>query len=247
MAINRQVPKASDLIVDDIRRRILTERLPVGFRLPSETELAEDYRLGRVTVREALRLLENHGLIEIKRGPGGGVLVRHPDVTQLSDGFTVLFGMQDITLGEYLDYRILIEPQAAAWAAERATTEQREAILEAVNRETDIHSDFEEIHILIAEASGNGVNHLVTSAILSGNMVRASREDKIAPEDTEGSHFAHQKIATAIAAGDAEQAERYMRKHLLAYREYLEQVGLANEPIVPAATRPPWANNNGTR
>ena len=82
--------KASDAIVDGIRDRILNERLPVGSPLPSESDLMADYGLGRVTVRERLRLLERAGIVSIRRGPGGGVFVGTPDLHRLSEVLTCL-------------------------------------------------------------------------------------------------------------------------------------------------------------
>ena len=105
--------KASDVIVDGIRDRILHERLPVGSPLPSEADLMEDYGLGRVTVRESLRLLERDGIVSIRRGPGGGVFVGTPDIQRLSEVFTVLMAIRDVTLRDLLEFRKVIEPPAA--------------------------------------------------------------------------------------------------------------------------------------
>jgi GntR family transcriptional repressor for pyruvate dehydrogenase complex len=235
VAASRRLPKASDLVVSAVRQRILTERLPVGHRLPSETELMEEYGLGRVTVREALRLLERDGLIEIKRGPGGGIYVRHPDITQVSEAISLLFSVQKVTLREFIAFRQLVEPAAAALAAVHAAEEQREAILQAAEAEENQLGPVVDLHVLIGESTGNGVLSLVLQA-LHRPMAVHFRSDKISKRDVEVTTKAHRKIAELIAAGNAEGAERAMRRHLDAYAHYLEEVGQIDEPIVPEPT-----------
>jgi GntR family transcriptional repressor for pyruvate dehydrogenase complex len=235
VAVSRRLPKASDVVVNAVRQRILTERLPVGHRLPSETELMEEYGLGRVTVREALRLLERDGLIEIKRGPGGGIHVRHPDISQVSDAISLLFSVQEVTLREFLAFRQLVEPSAAALAAVHATDEQRQKILQSAEADQAQLSPVVDLHVLIGESTGNGVLGLVLQALHSPMAVHF-RSDKIRKHDVEGTARAHRKIAQAIAAGNAAGAERAMKRHLDAYASYLQEVGLIDEPIVPQPT-----------
>ncbi|RQW62139.1 FadR/GntR family transcriptional regulator [Vibrio viridaestus] len=64
--------KLSDLIVDEVKRLIVSEKLKPGDRLPSEKELIEQYEISKGTVREAMKALEVEGLIKTKPGPGGG-------------------------------------------------------------------------------------------------------------------------------------------------------------------------------
>ncbi len=236
MAVSRRLPKASDLVVSAVSQRILTERLPVGHRLPSETELMEEYGLGRVTVREALRLLERDGLIEIKRGPGGGIYVRHPDITQVSEAISLLFSVQQVTLREFLAFRQMVEPGAAALAAVHATDEQREAILQAAEADQPEFGPVVDLHVLIGESTGNGVLRLVLQALHSP-MAAHFRSDKIHEHHRTETMKAHRKIAEVIASRDAAGAERAMKRHLDAYARYLEEVGLIDEPIVP---QPRW-------
>ena len=61
-----QVPKASDVLADDLRERILRGDFPEGTALPPERELVNQTRMSRATIREALRILEVQGLVRIK-------------------------------------------------------------------------------------------------------------------------------------------------------------------------------------
>jgi len=236
VATNGRIPKASDIVVSAVRSRIINERLAVGFRLPSEAELMEEFGLGRVTVREALRLLERDGLIEIKRGPGGGILVQHPDISQVSDAISLLFSLQQVTLREFLVFRQLVEPAAAALASVHATEGQRRTLLQFADADRPHLATVVDLHVLIGKCAGNGVVGLVLQALHSPFTVHF-RNEKIRNQDYEGTAKAHRRIAQAIWRGDAGGAERAMKRHLDAYETYLEEAGLIDEPIVP---QPNW-------
>lgn len=234
MATSHRIPKASDMVVTGLRNRILSEHLPVGHRLPSELELVDEFGLGRATVREGLRVLEREGLIEIKRGPTGGISVRHPDIGQVSDAISVLFALRGVTLREFLEFRQMVEPTAARSAARLATTEQRDAIIASAEKST-LLSNVADLHVLIGEASRNGVVTTVLQA-LHTPFVAHFRTPKIDESDRTGTLKSHQRIAQAIADGNEDEAERAMRVHLQAYADYLERAELIDEPIIPGFT-----------
>ncbi|GAA0570793.1 FadR/GntR family transcriptional regulator [Actinomadura livida] len=227
------MPKASDLVVDEIRRRVIRERLPVGYRLPTELELMEQHGLGRVTVREALRVLERDGLIEVKRGPKGGIFVTKPDVRQLGSAFALLFAIRDTRLGHFSTFRGYVEPVVARLAAMNATDEQRENLVRATEQgRAESTSRAVDFHSMVAEMCGNDMFEFMIDAI-NVSFERHFRHDMITETDREDTDFAHRRIAQKIAAGDADGAERAMSSHLLAYDEYLKKNGLTEEPLFP--------------
>jgi DNA-binding FadR family transcriptional regulator len=230
-AAGSRIPKASDLVVSSIRNKILFERLPVGTRLPSEVELMEENGLGRVTVREALRILERQGLVEVRRGPSGGIFVRHADIRQVSEALALLFSLRDTTLGEFADFRQLVEPRVAYLAAVNASDEQRAALVRAAESEQDT-ARTADMHSLIADACGNDVFEFVVKSMHS-SLAGHFRYDHITPENRAETALAHLKIAAAIAAGDARGAEKAMHRHIETYGLYLREHGLDTEPIVP--------------
>ena len=67
--------RAFEDIAAEIKDAILSDRLSIGDRLPSERDLAEQFQVGRVTIREAFRTLETMGLIQVKKGSRGGAFV----------------------------------------------------------------------------------------------------------------------------------------------------------------------------
>src|SRR5690242_13442161 len=85
IAIDRvSAPKASDVLADQLREHIRSGAWPEGQALPTERALSEQAGLSRTTVREALRMLEIDGLIEIRPGRGGGARVRRPQGDELA-------------------------------------------------------------------------------------------------------------------------------------------------------------------
>jgi GntR family transcriptional repressor for pyruvate dehydrogenase complex len=229
----RRISKASDIVVQTLRHRIVAERLPAGYRLPSESELVEQFGLGRVTVREGLRLLERDGLIDIRRGPGGGIIVSHPDVDQVSEAMSLHLSLEEVSLRELLVFRQTVEPLAAALAAEHATPTQRKAIMSAAAEQHPPLGDVVDLHVLISEASGNGIFSLVLRTLKIPLSVHF-RESRIRNEHYTETSYAHSRIAQAVCDGNAHSAEVAMRKHLDAYATYLEDVGLIDDVIVPA-------------
>src|SRR2546422_11747925 len=79
------VPKASDVLADDMRERILRGEFPEGSALPTERDLVAQTRMSRATVREALRILEVQGMVHIKTGRAGGAFVQKPGEESVAD------------------------------------------------------------------------------------------------------------------------------------------------------------------
>lgn len=236
MVARGRLPKASDLIVTALRERILSERLPVGTRLTSEAELVEEYGLGRMTVREALRLLEGDGLIDIRRGANGGIFVRQVGVEQISDSLAVLLATRDASLAEFADFRIHVEPAIARLAAINATDEQRRALTSLAD-ESSVGEVVADFHGLVAQASGNRVHEIVIGA-LRLTLEQQVRYELVSREYSADNVREHGAIARAIGEGRPDDAEREMERHLQAYKRFIEEVGLADDPVIPRRTRP---------
>src|SRR5213592_4815792 len=71
-------PASYELVLEQIRRAIQLGRFEGGTRLPSERELAQQFGVSRTTVREAIRVLQGEGLVDVKRGRNGGAVVISP-------------------------------------------------------------------------------------------------------------------------------------------------------------------------
>jgi len=240
MAVARnqpRLPKASDILADQLRAEILRNHLKSGDDLPSEAELIALHQFSRSTVREALRLLESDGLITIQRGSKGGIKVARPDMTQVSRILAITFTFDEVTLGQFLAFRQLIEGEVAALAAENATPEQRKTLLEISLEETEKRElgRAVEFHGYLGECTNNGVFKVIIGAIHEVVNMQTALE-RLTAVDTEAIKRAHRKIAQAINAGKGNEAKRAMISHLARYEEILEEHGRLNDAVVPPST-----------
>src|SRR5579884_2872621 len=122
------VARASSAIADQIRTAIVTGRLKAGDRLSPERELAEQFGVSRVTVRDALRSLEAMGLIEVKVGARGGAFVTAPTGRQVAQTMSDMIMLSATTPEEIVEARLLVELGTVTLAAQRATAEDMYAL-----------------------------------------------------------------------------------------------------------------------
>src|ERR671924_1595680 len=105
-------------VVGQLHQLIDDGRLKAGDRLPSERELAETFRVSRSSVREAIKTLENEGLVITR--PGSGTFITAVDVEALIQPLASLLSRGKDALLDLFEMRRLVEPSIAALAAERA-------------------------------------------------------------------------------------------------------------------------------
>src|SRR6266498_379766 len=92
--------RVSHDIVHQIKTQIFTGHLPAGNRLPSENELGDQFGVSRTTVRDALRVLESQGLIDIKVGAGGGAFVAAPRHETVSESLSNMLKLQNVDIAQ---------------------------------------------------------------------------------------------------------------------------------------------------
>jgi DNA-binding FadR family transcriptional regulator len=115
-------------VVDQIQEAILTRKLAPGTRLPAERDLKEMFNTSRGTLREALRVLEQKGLIEIKLGVSGGAIVKQIDTEPLMESLALLIQSGNVSLEHLSEFRIKIEGSLVELATERATPKDIEEL-----------------------------------------------------------------------------------------------------------------------
>jgi DNA-binding FadR family transcriptional regulator len=215
------------LLAEAIADGIVSRGLRPGDRLATEAEMITDYEVGRATLREALRVLEAQGVIEIRVGAGGGPFVARPGTHRLARMLSLLLRMSDVTLREVLDARLIIEPALAGQAAGhrqedhvRALEANQRVIESAPRGSASFLRVNEEFHTLIAAASGNRPLAALWSALAA---VADGHEAGVRYTATAlgGMVAAHRKISDAIIAQDADEAIRAMTVHLEATRAYV--------------------------
>jgi DNA-binding FadR family transcriptional regulator len=215
------VARASSAIADQIRAAIVGGRLQEGERLPPERELAEQFGVSRVTVRDALRALEAMGLIEVRVGARGGAFVTVPTGAVVGQTMSDMMMMQAISPEDVVEARLILELGTVTLACARATEEDLKRLreLDRTAREAladktytrELSWDF---HAALADAAHNGALEGLTHSFrssLSMHPIR-TREGARAFERTVEEHHS---IYHAIEAGDGAAARREMAHHLL--------------------------------
>src|SRR5687767_14905824 len=138
-----RLPKVAELVAGEIRRRIISGDVVAGDPLPNEAELTALFGVSRPTLREALRLLEADGLIEVKRGVRGGPRVRVPDAAVTARHAAMLLQMRGTTLEDLIGARMIIEPAAVRALAHRASKSDVKALRAAHQAELDAGEDYD--------------------------------------------------------------------------------------------------------
>jgi GntR family transcriptional regulator, transcriptional repressor for pyruvate dehydrogenase complex len=211
--------KTSVRLARELANYISDNRIPEGTRLPAEVEMARTFGVGRTTLREALRLLELRGVINIRVGRGGGPVVREPHTTDLAEGLALVLQFQRATLGDVVDARLMLEPAAARQAASKATAEMLQdlrATVDAMLSEPDprtLSRENSRFHSLIASTLGNPVVSVYIDCLKHVHDGRPSGIE-YAPKHIQAVARAHLAIIQALESGDPDASEAAMRKHL---------------------------------
>ncbi|MEU0463575.1 MULTISPECIES: FadR/GntR family transcriptional regulator [Amycolatopsis] len=235
-----EVPKASDVLADDLRERILEGEFEEGTALPTERELVSQTRMSRTTVREALRILEVQGLVRIKAGRGGGAFVQRPGRDSITSSVNLLIRGQKVRLAALLETREAIEPYCAKLAA-RHRTEADLARLDAANKaiadEDGSLADFLQAnvdwHVGVATASHNELLTGLMTALSTAIYAATENEAFVNDEVRRTTVKAHKSITAAIRAQDPDAAVRRMSRHVHSYAEAVLEVEERTEIPVP--------------
>jgi GntR family transcriptional repressor for pyruvate dehydrogenase complex len=204
-------------IVAQIQGLLDDGQLKAGHQLPSERELSELFQVSRASVREAIRALESMGYVEIRSGEGTYVATT---VESLFSPLASAIREQKDPYREIFEARMILEPQIAALAAERASpsdVQQLETILEEQAKqiaqgETGVEADTT-FHSTLARAARNKVFLRINEAIVES--LREVREQSLQGERRPARSLAgHRAILKAIHVRDPAGARRAMLEHL---------------------------------
>nr|WP_235949483.1 FadR/GntR family transcriptional regulator [Candidatus Frankia alpina] len=223
-----QVPKASDVLADDLRERILRGEFREGTALPPERELVIQTQMSRTTVREALRILEVQGLVRIKTGRSGGAFVQVPGEESVASSVSLMIRGRQIRLAALLETREAIEPACARLAARYRTDADLARLAhadEAIAAEEGSLTDFlranVDWHVAVAVASHNELLTGFISALSEAIYTSTDNRGFVDAEVRRVTAQAHQSITEAIRGRDADAAFRRMTRHV---HEYVQAV-----------------------
>lgn len=225
--------RISDDVVEQIRAAIFRGDLEPGDRLPSERELAVQFGVSRVAIRDALRVLEGGGLIRVKLGGAGGPFVAMPDVGSLTIAMGNHLKLIGAEFRELAEARLALETTATRLACERATPDDLESLRLAIGAHaqgTAVSSiDF---HTALVTAAHN------RALLAMFNATRALMQDAMElihtqlPDTPGVAREVHTRLYEAVAARAADEAVRIMREHLY---DFIERVGRVQEELGDSA------------
>jgi len=221
-------------VVDQIQDSIITGKLKPGEILPSERDLREMLQVSRGTIREALRVLEQKGLIEIRLGAGGGAVVKGASIDKVTENLALLIRYQKVSLDHLAEFREGVEGEIAAIAAQRATgkdIQRLEQVMKTAQEYCDKGAEFVReflkadmaFHLTLAQITGNPIYETV-ERIVQGNIIpyyKAFIDLKgiKLKENCDDFHM----IVEAIKQKQPEMARSIAREHIARYAAYMEK------------------------
>jgi DNA-binding FadR family transcriptional regulator len=198
-----------------------------GDQLPSERDIAKLMGISRATVREAIRLLVEQGILTVKRGRSGGTFVSENPPSEALLELRRRLHTSGATLSEILDHRLVVETGIVELAAQRAQADQLEELQALVNvmQQADSYAVYRKLdirfHLLIAKATQT--NRL--PAIVADIHSELSDLLQTAPYSrSQQSHSTqqHQEILDAMQQQDGVSAREVMQEHILATNSFLK-------------------------
>jgi DNA-binding FadR family transcriptional regulator len=227
-----RVPKAAELIAASLRQRIAMGELMEGDALPPEADLIVEFGVSRASLREALRILENEGLIEVRRGAHGGARIRLPREDTAAHSMGLLLQIRGATLKDMFDARVIIEPPLIHQLAQIRTEDDLVAIREHIELERAALDDVRafaaaaaEFHRLMIGRSGNSVLILVAGMLDElylkhlNQFIASARPDQA--QLNRETLLNHQRLADLIESRDGPAAETLWRYHMQGARKII--------------------------
>ena len=216
------VTRASSAIADQIRTAIVSGRLEQGERLPPERELAAQFGVSRVTVRDALRALEATGLVEIRVGARGGAFVRAPSGSVVAQAMSDMMLLSEAGPEDVVEARLIVELGTVTLACSRATDEDLAALREldkraraALKAGTYTRELSWEFHALLADAAHNDAIHGLTASFRSTLSMHPVRVREPRKRSFAATVEEHRRVLDAVERRDAAAARRELAAHLL--------------------------------
>ena len=224
-------------LYDAIETEITRGRLKPGAKLPTEMSLAEQFGVNRSTVREAIRLREQTGLVQ--RKSSRRLEVSYPDTGHLAAGIGRALQMHGLSFMELWYALITIEPALAELAAVHITDEQLAALEEnlaetrkVVNNARQMAELDVRFHAMVAQASGNRVLQLAREPINPMFQYCIARVAGQLSQAATRNIEANEAILNALRAHDPGEARQWMFRHITDFRRGYEHAGFdLNAPI----------------
>lgn len=225
-AINENKKSLAEQVSDQILQLIIDENLSSGDKLPNEFELAENLKVGRGTVREAVKLLISRNVLEIRRGKGTFVSNK-PGIADDPLGLA-FFKDKHKLASDLIEIRMIIEPKIAAFAARNAQEDEIQRMKELcreIEHLASLNQDYTdldvELHTCIAQSTRNLVMPNLIPIINSG--ISLYNAFPLHSQRMRAINV-HNEIVEAIAEHNPEKASQAMIRHLNYNKLNLEEL-----------------------
>jgi len=203
-------------LIANIKRLISSGAIVPGAKFPPERELAKEFGVNRASLRQALKVLEIMGVLTQRVGDGTYLSASAESILKEPLDFLIL--LDDLSHHELMETRMIVEPELAARAAERATTEDLVSLRRAIAAMENCRTNQERLeadlafHQCIFRASGNRICHLLFNVIHRSVLTSMSQLSARASLDRPLTF--HKRIYAAIQQRSADEARRQMLEHL---------------------------------
>ena len=223
-----------EFVIKDLEKKILSRLLKPGDKLPSERELQEKFNIGRGTLRESFRTLQQMGLIEIRKGAKGGAFVKEVDSDQVRETLAILMRHKRISAKHFSEFREAVEPSIAAHAVERATPDDIENLKQLLNEgyrfiksgQNDFVKFYQwesNMHSELARISGNPIFEWISGTIVFNlkpyKKLLSLRRTRVDILDD------WRDIIEAMENGEVMKAISIIRVHSAKYRRLMSNTG----------------------
>ena len=219
-------------VVEQIQDVILDGKVKPGEKLPSERELGEMLGTSRGTLREALRILEQKGLIEIRLGVNGGAIVKEASFQQMSETLGLLIRSQSVSLEHLAEFREHAESTVAYLAAQRVDAKAK-AELNTLMKEAEkyyqqglkswdqfVEID-EKIHATLARISKNPIYTFIIETIHDNIDRYYNRLLVVGELELEENYNDLKELVAAIVNKQATKAEKIAREHVRRFGRHM--------------------------
>ena len=204
-------------LIANIKQMISRGAIAPGSKFPPERELAKEFGVNRASLRQALKVLEIMGVLTQR--VGDGTYLSASAETILKEPLDFLILLDDLSHHELFETRLIVEPELAARAAERATTEDmaglRQAIMAMERSRTNqarLEADVA-FHECVFRASGNRICHLLFKVIHRSVLTSMGQLSRRVSIDRPLSF--HKKIYAAIRDRNPQDARSAMHEHIV--------------------------------
>jgi DNA-binding FadR family transcriptional regulator len=215
-------------IADELRRLIIAGELDEGDSLGHEPDLIERFGVSRPSLREALRILEAEGLIEVVRGVLGGVVVHRPDQRLTARTAALVLQARNVSLADVFDARTIIEPAAVRLVAGargrrgsarklRSLIAEQEAVIDDPEAFGRANARFHEELVALAGNQTLTIVAEMLNEVVARAVTAVSQTDAADGESTATRRRgvrSQERLVALVEAGDAPAAEDHWRTHM---------------------------------